>query len=384
MAIWYRLGLCFVTGPTDFLEKWMREIEKVSEIQISKCYSYLILSAIATELHTFCDSSEKAFTAVVYLRVVGVEETKVCLISAKTRVAPLKELSIPRLELQAEVMANRLSQLRRKELEIPINRTFFWSDSRCVLNWIRGDGKNYKPFVSHRMGEIQERTEVKDWYWVSTEYNIADEATRWTVGEKIISDQWFSGPHFLRQSEELWPCQKDMKYLCEVDVELKQKQFGTCLLITNHENCLPLVKRFSKWIRLIRSMAWCLRYINILKNKKWFKPNLTKEEISNAEKIWVQCAQQESLPSDICCLKNGKHLSGSSKLASLCPELKDGIMVLSGRTNLSKWLSRDVSQPAILNPNADNLRREWKISRMIRFFLESLDKRVSTYLIKAK
>lgn len=83
-------------------------MEQIVQFKIPRCYSTLISSALRIEIHTFCDSSEKAFSAASFPRVVGEDRTDVCLISAKTRVSLLKTLSIPRLELQAAVMASRL------------------------------------------------------------------------------------------------------------------------------------------------------------------------------------------------------------------------------------------------------------------------------------
>ncbi|XP_074034150.1 uncharacterized protein [Leptinotarsa decemlineata] len=274
---------------------WLIDMEKIVLIKIPRCYSLLIPSALRIEIHTFCHSSEKAFSAVSFLRVIGENRTDVCLISAKTRVSPLKPLSIPRLELQAAVMASRLAQVIRNELEFPIDEMFYWSDSSCVLNWIRGDGRNYKPFVSHRIGEIQELTRIAEWRWVPTELNIADEATRRKKINGVISNEWFSGPYFLKNSEESWPIEnKRPSYLNENDVELRNRKIKTCFVIfQKYEEGLPDIRRFSKWNRLIRTTGWCLRFFEIVRNKEKFPPNLTVEELLKAKKIWLKHVQQE-------------------------------------------------------------------------------------------
>nr|XP_023026414.1 uncharacterized protein LOC111514407 [Leptinotarsa decemlineata] len=105
-------------------EDWFSDMEKIVQIKIPRCYSLLIPSALRIEILTFCDSSEKAFSAASFLRVIGEYSTDVCLISAKTRVSPLKPLSIPRLELQAAVMDSRLAHVIKNELEFPIDEMF--------------------------------------------------------------------------------------------------------------------------------------------------------------------------------------------------------------------------------------------------------------------
>lgn len=345
--------------------KWIEEFHEITKIRIPRCYSLMIPNATSIDIHAFCDSSEKAFASVVYLRTLCNEKVDISLIAAKTRVAPLKPLSIPKLELQAAVMSSRLVHSIKTELEIQIKKTYFWSDSRCVLKWIRANGRDYKQFVAHRVGEIQERTNISDWRWVPSEYNTADEATRDTFRrndrkKSAISENWFSGPDFLKLPEEFWPREGKSDQLIEDDLkELKSASTPeVCLATREYENVLPEIKRFSKWLRLVRSTAWLLRFTRILKNKILnvdikFPPELTIDEIKEAEKQWIQRAQQQCFPEDIRNLKLGKTLSKQSSLHSLCPEFKDGFLVLGGRTNLANELSERTKQPIILSPKHD-------------------------------
>lgn len=100
------------------------------------------------------------------IRVLSETYIEISFTTTRTRVAPLKPLSIPKLEFQAAVTARRLTQSIRQELEISIDEMFFWTDSCCVLGWITDDGRKYNQFVVHRIGEIQERTTLEDWTWV--------------------------------------------------------------------------------------------------------------------------------------------------------------------------------------------------------------------------
>ena len=108
------------------------------------------VARVTTQLHGFCDASTRAYAAVVYVRATYNDQSPTCaLIMAKTRVAPLKTLSIPRLELcGATLLANLLSSVR-KALNIPVEHTYAWSDSTIVLSWLDGSPKHFKMFVGN-------------------------------------------------------------------------------------------------------------------------------------------------------------------------------------------------------------------------------------------
>ncbi|XP_048487697.1 uncharacterized protein LOC125490997 [Plutella xylostella] len=124
---------------------------------------------------------------------------KVTLARAKNRVAPIKPTSISRLELQAAVLGNRISNTTRSEHDYEdITRRVFWGNSQTVLAWIRAEPRIFKTFVAHRFAEIEESTKKNEWGWVPTAENVADDATRATPHD-------FDRPELLRHSEEHWP-----------------------------------------------------------------------------------------------------------------------------------------------------------------------------------
>lgn len=121
-------------------------------------------NANVLEIHGFCDASEKAYGAVVYLKSINVEnQSQISIASAKSRVAPLKTLSIPRLELCAAVLLVELIEKVNESLQEKVNLIRYYSDSEIVLSWLRLDPGKLKTFEANRVATIQRKTEQTHW-----------------------------------------------------------------------------------------------------------------------------------------------------------------------------------------------------------------------------
>ena len=138
----------------EFWTNLFNEALLLSQLGFERC----LTPASAIEqpiLCTFADASPEAFGACSYVRwKLEDGHFAVRFIAAKSRVAPLKQLTIPRLELQGAVLATRLSKSILEETRLKFDRTIFFLDSQIVLAWIRGEGRKFKPFVSIRVSEI--------------------------------------------------------------------------------------------------------------------------------------------------------------------------------------------------------------------------------------
>ncbi|XP_062539143.1 uncharacterized protein LOC134207436 [Armigeres subalbatus] len=237
--------------------KWIELLDVVRRIEIPRCYfanatteRYQTLQA-----HLFVDASEAAYAAVVYFRIIDMEGNPQCsLVTAKTKVAPLKYVSIPRLELMAAVLGARLLTFVVENHTIPIQQRFCWSDSNTVLAWLRSEHRRYKQFVACRVGEVLTLTKENEWRWVPSRLNIADEATKWGKGPCFdAGSRWVQGPEFLSRAEELWP--KAVASTVSTEEELR-----LCHLF--HKAIKPLLdfKRFSNWNRLLRKALYGIIY----------------------------------------------------------------------------------------------------------------------------
>lgn len=149
-------------------------------------------------LHGFCVASEKAYAAAVYLRTLHQDGAiEIHLLMAKTKVAPLARVTIPRLELcAAQLLAKTMKQIQ-EVLEIPTMETYAWTDSGITLTWISTPPYKLKTFVSNRVADIQKTIPSHHWRFVQTTSNPADFATRCTFSTELISlARWWNGPTF--------------------------------------------------------------------------------------------------------------------------------------------------------------------------------------------
>ena len=153
-------------------EAWAAWVAGLSEVARCRVPRGLRSGAAGgrAQLHVFCDASSKAFAAAVYLLSVaprGPKDTR--LILARARVAPLRPMTIPRLELQAALLGARLLRIVSTELEFAVERRVLWSDSQTVLRWLATGTRSRQVFVEYRLGEIEELTSGAEWRWVPSE-----------------------------------------------------------------------------------------------------------------------------------------------------------------------------------------------------------------------
>lgn len=242
----------------DLFAKWLtwtRLLPQIETVEIPRCYitNSSNKRSQAVQVHVFVDAGEKAYAAAAYVRTRCNENVQVMLICAKSRVAPLKALSIPRLELEAAVLGTRLANSICEKHSIVFTSIHFWSDSQTVLGWLKSDHRRYRQFVAFRVSEILETTEMTQWQYVPTKENVADKGTKWAKVPIISSeDRWFKGPKFLYDSHERWPADKSIIDTVE---ELR----------SHHHHSYPIslkLENFSSWRGIRRGLAGAIRTLH--------------------------------------------------------------------------------------------------------------------------
>ncbi|GFW76933.1 uncharacterized protein TNCV_2030381 [Trichonephila clavipes] len=207
-------------------------LEAVNNIAIDRCI--VIHRAESIELHAFSDASEKAYGSSIYLKSVSVlGEVKVCLVTSKSRVSPLKQISIPRLELCGAVLAAKLMKKVKEALNLQITAVHFWSDSTIVISWIHRESRELKTFVDNRVSKIHQLCSRDQWHHIASEQNPADVLSRGLLPEELRDDSlWWHGPDLLQRT-----------YSTTVISEPTQRDGFDCELRVFIENCRSKVKK---------------------------------------------------------------------------------------------------------------------------------------------
>ena len=284
-------------------DKWVQDLAETKEICINRCL-YETGGGDVTEcyLHGFGDASKKAYCAMVYF-VYRTKDGKahVRLVASKTRVAPLKELSIPRLELMsARILAQLMHTVRNAlQSQVKLDGVRFWLDSKTALSWIQNKGE-WKQFVRHRVNEILKLTDKEDWAYCSTLKNPAKLSSRRVLASQLKENQlWWSGPSWLTERPEDWPVLTESLRTPESLIEEKK---SAAVMMTKAEIVSGIagvidVNDYSTLQRLVRVTAWIKRFIDNLraraKQNEKRTGRLEEDELKCAEIEWLKSVQSE-------------------------------------------------------------------------------------------
>ena len=320
------------------LEEWMKDFKQISKIKIQRCLVSTSSKDAVFELHHFADASCEGYGAVTYLRVVT--DTAHCvLVMAKSRVAPLSIVTIPRLELTAAVLAVKLSCFLKRELCLEIKNEYFWTDSQVVLGYIHNDARRFHVFVANRVQQIRRHTDPDQWHYVPSEKNPADHASRGLTIDALMSSSWLTGPAFLHERKiSLSNIEPKLKI---GDPEIRAHSFAT--VKSESLNIENLVSRFSSWQTAVSVIARLQRISNGVKGTHF----TTVEERRAAEISIIRFVQLSSFSVTIDILKKSGNLPKDNPLYPLDPILKNDILCVGGRLSKSKCTSL-FKNPAIL------------------------------------
>ncbi|XP_035235202.1 uncharacterized protein LOC118206521 [Anguilla anguilla] len=337
--------------PTDLLQAWNtweEELPQLLSVSLSRSYfpSGIDISVITLELHVFCDASESAYGSVAYLRGEDPQgNVHVAFVLARSRVAPKKQQSMPRLELCAALTGAQLAQVIQRELTLQLRETVLWSDSTTVLTWIQSESCRYKVFVGTRVSEIQELTDHRSWRYVDTQNNPADTITRgMTLSDLAKPNQFSHGPAFLQQPHDSWPTPPSFE---EVPDETEMKKSSFCgLTSTISAPEIPPVDEYSTFEDLLEATSRSLHGVDSQPS------TLSADDYAEAELRILQRAQSDSFPEEIKCLQTGKAVPSGSRLITLAAEydISKGLVRVGGRLRRSSSLEDDVVHPIVLEP----------------------------------
>ena len=305
---------------------------------------------VEIQLHAFSDASERAYAAVVLLRS-SYEDGRIVvrLASSKSRVAPLKRQTIPRLELLGAVIQARLVDKFTSATGIE-TRTVHWTDSMATLCWIK-NVRVWKQYVQHRVSEIHSLTSRENWRHCPGKLNPADMPSRGVSAKELADNSvWWNGPEFLYRRESEWPQIQSTQAEDEIialQEAIKHPQPVTHALTTSVQAQTGLgqimdVSRYNTLKKLLRTTACVLRFAK--KSKEKHGTPLTAEEIRHAEELWIKYIQLDSFPEEIRYLRCDTNTTTPILVRQFSLYLDEDILRCKGRIQHST-LSQESKNP---------------------------------------
>ncbi|XP_076392692.1 uncharacterized protein LOC105661897 [Megachile rotundata] len=299
------------------------------------------------QLHGFCDASERAYGACIYVRSCNPSgEVQIRLVVSKSRVAPVKSVSVPRLELCAAVLLSKLYHKVRESIRLNFTKIRLWTDSTIALCWINTSPHLLKTFVANRVSIIQSYSQPQEWFHVNSLENPADAISRGQLPSEFLQNQlWLNGPVWLSQTENTWPLVEHHS----IDTPELRK---VVVLKTTCDD--TIFERFSSWNRLIRVIAYCIRFCKVISKRHHQKDFLTTAELNKARNSIISCIQSQHFNKELENLNSNKPLDKKSRVLCLNPFIDStGLLRVGGRL---KHANLDFNQKhPILLPRAHHV-----------------------------
>ena len=323
------------------VRKWLKDLDIVKTLRIPRRFSGPLWSETVTfQLHGFGDASEQAYGACVYiLKQDSTGKSESSLVASRSKVAPLKGMSLPRLELMGALLCARLMTHVADALRLPATtEKHCWTDSKVTLAWIQNDPHKWKTFVANRVHEIHSLTDQNQWHHIPGVENPADLLTRGIPAEGLVmssqKDFWFQGPTTVMVKANA-SVQKEKS---SVESDLTKSEARTHTLLSSENKNIKEevidVTRFNKLTKAIRVTAFVKRFINNAKCSKETKQtgDLTFKELTDAKFVLLKETQKLHFSQEIHALENKDNLPKSSPLYKLSPFLgEDGLVRVQGR-----------------------------------------------------
>ena len=263
----------------ELLNEWLlirKDLETVDEVLYDRCYRNLDIEMkpVSVELLGFADASICAYGCVIYIRYVYPNGFyHVSLVTAKSRVAPIQSMTVPRLELKAAVLLSNFIEVVYKHLILNMNisKIICWSDSTIVLAWIRNTNKKLEAFVQRRINIIKDNKVINEWHHIDSVQNPADILSRGALLSVVRSCELWRCRPILLHSDLPRPSEDDLT--CFVGEGLLNIGEFNTLSETKTESSINLdkilnINKFSCHPRLIRITAYVLRFISNIKRRK--------------------------------------------------------------------------------------------------------------------
>ncbi|XP_071573556.1 uncharacterized protein [Temnothorax nylanderi] len=341
------------TVPMDIHTAWLQFQDQLSIIHDFTIPRYVLCKqASRIQIHGFADASEKAYGACIYIRITNPQgQHSTQLLCSKSRVAPLKTITLPRLELSAAALLAQLADKVSNAVRLEIEDVCYWTDSEIVLHWIKAINKRWSVFVANRVGEIHRLSRPTKWYHVSTEFNPADYVSRGALPTSLSNAKlWWSGPSWLQHESQDWNI--NIPPLLKEIPEQRRALASTVTTVTTvtTDDKHEIFTRFSSLNKLIRVIAVCIRFItNIRSNPEArMTGRLTTQELLESNRRLIRIIQQSAFKQELHSLKTNGCVPRKSKLLSLAPFIDEQNIIRVGGRLRNSAISSDKKHPLVL------------------------------------
>ncbi|XP_073714092.1 uncharacterized protein [Misgurnus anguillicaudatus] len=325
--------------------RWRDSLQNLQDLKIPRTYSSFPTSEVQTrELFIFADASMRAVAAVAYLRSTSHNgRTDIGFVFGKTKLAPQPDLTVPRLELCAAVLAVEIADMVVEEIGLKFSNIQFYTDSKVILGYIHNQTKRFYVYVSNRIQRILQSSTPSQWNYVPSDVNPADHGSRSVAAEHLHSTTWLTGPDFLLNSSTLNSLSQENYDLVDLalDPEIRPQVVLCLTAVSNQFLTSERFERFSSLSKLIRAIARLSHisqsFSHVTKQSRcsgWhFCSNSpTNEELEKARIVILKSVQHAAYSEELSDIKAGCNLSASSTIRKLHPILDDkGLLRVGGR-----------------------------------------------------
>ncbi|XP_011858260.1 PREDICTED: uncharacterized protein LOC105555830 [Vollenhovia emeryi] len=337
--------------PSQVVSRWLnirKDLTSLARLSIPRWFNTSSDSTV--ELHGFSDASQFAMAAVVYMVVhTPSKGAKTSLICSRTKVTPLKRLTIPRLELTAALLLSKLVKYVHATLKMDIEETYLWTDSQVTLTWIKTHSSRWKDYVRNRVSQIQELTTHAHWKFVPGTINPVDCASRGVTTAQLEDHTlWWAGPPWLAQPKDRWPAQPT----CSDEQCTTESRLGVSLFTTNMkvDYDWDLIYKYSSLNRLLRITALCQVFIRRMRNRQDSPQasHISVADLEQAKVFWIKVTQSTFFAHELKMLSSQSRLATSHPFSRLTAFIDhQGVARVGGRLKNST-LNYEGKHPAIL------------------------------------
>ena len=356
-------------------EAWRSNLGALTKHQVPRWLASPATTNGPAELHLFSDASVEAYGIAAYTRFANSDNTEftVRLVFSRAHVVPLDMAkrvvkdqenhlgSIPRLELTAARLAAVVRETIRHESDVTFSRIIMWTDSTCVIKWVRDMKTRFTTFIRNRLVKILELTNMKDWRYVATQDNPADDCSRGLEPTDAKWDRFLNGPAFLWQPEAKWPVQDP-----KLGIEKPASPVCLSMLTTapgrpSFEWAVRIAVPVSGWVSKIRRVAIFVNFIRLWRRCRKAKFQLshvmpTVADVRDAETRLVAGIQQSCFSKEIESLSGDRpNLSPKNPSLTILNPFVDGqgLLRAGGRLGNATNLSYDAKYPLIMPGKGD-------------------------------